>query len=527
MAITLKRQIALSIGAILCGLALNGLLSTAAMLNLGRIQDRVAALDQEAAQGGRCSGGGERLYQVLADAIINRNLQEAPRDWAQRRDGILKDLEAIEKGTTFPEHAALARQGRQAVQTLDAHFQGKVMPMLLSRKAGDFSPEIVALDEVSDNLVKALKDPMIRLEAGALEKARQGDLEFDRVRDITVAVGFVVGAVTLAAGAFFGWRLYRGLMKRVGGEPDYAVGVVGRISQGDLVVPVEVARDAAGSILASIRDMEAHLRQVIAGIRGESDRVASGSTQLSASANQLSATAASLSDNAGSQQARAERVSAAMTEFSASIEQVSAQVESAQGQTRAAVAATEAGDRAGQATAASMEAISDSTGQIIRAIQVIQDIARQTNLLSLNAAIEAAKAGAQGKGFAVVAEEIRKLAERSGVSAREISGLVAQAQEAVRTGRETVANSVASLQEIRTFIQAFSSSMAEISAAASEQARTSVEVAEQVEEDARQTAQNAHGAAEISATVHEVARTSEELARVAEELARLVGQFRV
>jgi methyl-accepting chemotaxis protein len=527
MAKTLKKQIALTMGAILAGMALNGLFAGAAMRILGGIQDRVSLDNHEAMLASSTASGGARLYQVLADCIINRNLQEAPKEWAEARDGIARDLDLMEKGADTAEEAALCQEGRKALAALDGHFQGKVLPLLLPRKANDFGADIIAMDDVSDHLVKALKDPMVKLEGLATVRAKDGDGQFDRARDTAVLISLSVGVATLVAGFLLAYNLYRNLWKQVGGEPAYASEVVGRYAQKDLTATVEVAEGAEASILGSIRGMGGELKEVVGRIHGESARVASGATELSASAQELSATATSLAENTEAQQARSERVAAAIMQFSASIEEVSRKVREAEGQTRAAVEATEAGDRAGQATAASMEAISASTGQIIRAIQVIQDIARQTNLLSLNAAIEAAKAGTMGKGFAVVAEEIRKLAERSAVSAREISGLVEEAQGAVRTGRETVEGSVQALQSIRTFIVEFSSMVAEINAASEEQTRTSQDVARQVEEDARQTAQNAAGVAQVSTTVHEVAHTAEELSRVADTLTALVGGFRI
>lgn len=192
-----------------------------------------------------------------------------------------------------------------------------------------------------------------------------------------------------------------------------------------------------------------------------------------------------------------------------------------------AAEATVEGDHAGEATVEAMESIRQSSHAMVAAIKVIQDIARQTNLLSLNAAIEAAKAGAQGKGFAVVAEEVRKLAERSGTAAKEIANLIDRSQEAVEEGERTVATVVGLLRNIREKIEDLSRIMHEVLLAAREQTRTAQEGARQVEVGAAEASQNASASAELSASTHEIQRTADELARVSERLAVMVGNFRV
>lgn len=109
----------------------------------------------------------------------------------------------------------------------------------------------------------------------------------------------------------------------------------------------------------------------------------------------------------------------------------------------------------------------------MRAVKVIQDIARQTNLLSLNAAIEAAKAGQHGKGFAVVAEEVRKLAERSGSAAKEIARLIEDSNLAVAQGQDTVQEAVTALGRIREHIAHLSHVSEAVGLAAHEQIQAS------------------------------------------------------
>ncbi len=310
-----------------------------------------------------------------------------------------------------------------------------------------------------------------------------------------------------------------------------AVAITERIAQGDLTGTIAGgalnARDEVIQMLGSLNEMQLQLRDVLSLVRSGAETVASGSTELSATAHEMAATTRAIADGSLEQSSSAERMTAAVTELGASIQEVTAQVRSAQKQMERALEATSGGEQAEAATAEAMASIKTSVTQIVKATQVIDDIARQTNLLSLNAAIEAAKAGTLGKGFAVVAEEVRKLAERSGIAAREVRGLAGVCEENIARGTATVETSVAALQDITHAIGAMASMLKEIGSASEEQARTGEEVGTQVESAAAATHLTAQATREQASTVDEVNRTAHDLAQVADSLNTQAKRFRL
>jgi len=303
---------------------------------------------------------------------------------------------------------------------------------------------------------------------------------------------------------------------------------IGRVATGDMTVkaPVE-SDDELGQLAQTFNGMVADLNRALGNMGQASEQVASGSTELAASADQMSRTVQETA-KVGEELRQAGRdVQEALRNLDANVDAMANHTRQTGAKTDEAVEDTDRGAETGRGTAQGMQAIQQATSRIVQAVKVIQGLARQTNLLSLNAAIEAAKAGTQGKGFAVVAEEVRILAERSGQSAKEIEVTIHAMQDAVSEGASSVDVTLHHLEAIRDRISEVSGSIHDIGNLSEGQARTSEDVGRLMNQTASRLDQNATATHQLAATVQEVARTSEELSRVAETLQETVRRFRL
>ncbi|WP_320008002.1 methyl-accepting chemotaxis protein [Maridesulfovibrio sp.] len=278
-----------------------------------------------------------------------------------------------------------------------------------------------------------------------------------------------------------------------------AESTVTRLAGGDLNQNIKsFSRDETGIMLNAMGGMIGKLREVVTGVNAAASNIATGSEELAA-------TAESMSQGSSEQAASVEELSASIDAVTASIEKnVRNSKETAK---IAANAASKAGE-SGEVVSGAVGAMKD----IAEKITIIEDIARQTNLLALNAAIEAARAGEHGKGFAVVAAEVRKLAERSGVAASEISDL------SIST-LNVADKAVTMLNSLVPEIGKTSDLVEEINATCAEQDESIKQIGLAVSqvETATQTS---------ASSAEEVAATSQELAGQAEDLRRLLGYFK-
>uniref|UniRef100_UPI0030DB330C methyl-accepting chemotaxis protein n=2 Tax=Pseudomonas sp. EA_35y_Pfl2_R111 TaxID=3088689 RepID=UPI0030DB330C len=418
-------------------------------------------------------------------------------------------------------------------------------------------PALAAYIQQAEGIVKlALSDPQAARQQMAAFDASFGDLEEknEALSGLIEAHSADTRSDSETAVRHAAWLLIGGiiavcillclltsqLMRAVLRPLEKVIAAARAIAQGNLRSVINVdSNDEAGQLQQALADMQANLRQMIDSIRHESE-------QLQQTAHDLTGASESIVRSTNEESDSAVSMAAAMEQMIQNIEQIAGHARNAQeisshseqlagsggqvilgvvdGMSRIAEAVNE--------SSATITALGESSEEIHSIIQVINSIAEQTNLLALNAAIEAARAGEAGRGFAVVADEVRNLAGRTAQSTQEITGMIerirsstAQAVESMQTGVTRVNDGVAlaheagsSINEIRGGAQRAAEVVEEISNTISEQSKASNEVALRVEQIAQMSQQN-------SRTVIQLADAAQSLDSVARSMQSSVMQF--
>ena len=351
----------------------------------------------------------------------------------------------------------------------------------------------------------------------------------------TLLISFAVIAILVAAGVNY-W-----VLQSVTSPLNEVLRVINKLSKGDLTEKVEVySEDELGKLSNGFNDLIDALRSML-------KEIGSSSEQLSASAEQTAAISSQSSQNINYQKEQTDMIATAMTEMTATVDEVAnsanntllevqkANKETVDGQSVVQDSINTINKLASEIESAAVviDKLDQYSTNIGAVLDVIRGIADQTNLLALNAAIEAARAGEQGRGFAVVADEVRTLASKTQESTSEIQEMIERLQTGTReavnvmeSSRRGAQNSVEqtatageTLEKITQAVSVINDMSTHIASAAEEQSSVSQEMHQNVSSISEMADSTAQGAAENL-------EASQELARLAEHMQKLVGKFK-
>ena len=411
--------------------------------------------------------------------------------------------------------------------------QAKVLDLSRQDKTDDMRAMINTRMKEATDLMGAQINQLIAInKKSARNAAAISSQQYDSANIGIIAVSVVAVLLTI----LLAWLLTRSIVNPL----SRAVRAAEEIAAGDLTRPIEVdGKDEAAQLLLALVTMQRNLRQTIELISGSS-------TQLASAAEELSAVTEESSRGLQQQNNEIEQAATAVNEMTAAVEEVARNaVSTSEASQQSNQTARQGRDRVVdtvksiqdmtqqlQATSGLVEGLAAQGRDIGKVLDVIRSIAEQTNLLALNAAIEAARAGEAGRGFAVVADEVRALAHRTAQSTTEIEQMVAGIQ--TRTGdavqsmsRNTdstrttlsLANSAGDALELITeAIAQINERNLVIASASEEQAQVSREVDRNLVNIRDLAAQTAAGANQTSAASHE-------LSRLAVDLKAMVARF--
>ncbi|MCO7519640.1 MULTISPECIES: methyl-accepting chemotaxis protein [unclassified Pseudomonas] len=504
------------------------------VLQAGLADDGTYTLKQSQGQ-----QGSEFLEQAGQVAQVARLMLQAMDEARVRLEQSRKGSEALTQGRIAQtvEAASLVEQLKVAV--VDAGYQS-----VLGEVAGHIGSFSEKLDEYTDLLgqEQGIKDQLqARAEQATArvdqayatqEQAMQAELTHNALAIALAAV------LALLVGVLAAWLITRAVvapLRRV-------ISQARRIAAGELAMQAQAARgDEVGQLQLAMQQMAEGLSGIVSGLQ-------QGIEQLAGSAQALSAVTEQTNREVGSQKDETEQVATAMQQMTATVHDVARNAEQAAQAAQAADERVVSGQQvvrqgmqrieqlaaAAETASSGIDSLSAEIHTIGDVLEVIKSVAEQTNLLALNAAIEAARAGEQGRGFAVVADEVRALARRTRQSTEQIERLVASlrgnAQQSVtqiRGSTELVRLAVADALQTESALGSIAAAVSLIQQMNQQIAAAAEQQSSVAEEISRSVTQIRGSADQAALAMGDNARSSVELAQLGNDLKGMVGHFRL